>query len=333
MKRFACPVCHHETHFRNTLCLACGSGLLYDPDQAEMVAEGRPCANRDRIACNWIAAEGAFCESCAATTIIPDLSIPGNLDRWRRLETEKRRLYHSLIALGLPRVSPSGKALRFLFLGDEIAPDGSVIRRVMTGHEEGAVTLNIAEADDDEREARRIAMGEPYRTLLGHLRHEVGHYYWEVLVREAGREEDCAALFGDARQPYGAALQRYYAEGPPPDWAARYVSSYATAHPWEDWAETWAHMLHIVDGLDTARHHGLVPADGPGAYDIADVRVLLAEWTPLAMAMNAMNRSLGHNDFYPFVIAPPVADKIAFLLRLIHARRNGAGPTGVEQRA
>ncbi|MDH2325282.1 putative zinc-binding metallopeptidase [Cereibacter sp. SYSU M97828] len=322
MKRLACPVCQQQVHFANTICLNCQTELVYDPFAAAMTPlEGNaPCLNRDQIACNWPAGDGGFCESCAATETIPDLNIMGNLDRWSRVETAKRRLFYSLIALGLPRVSRSGKALRFSFMADEIGPDGQVVHKILTGHEEGAITINIAEADDDVREARRIAMGEPYRTLLGHLRHEVGHYYWEVLVKEAGREAECAEVFGDAAQDYAAALQRHYAEGPPQGWDDAHVSSYATAHPWEDWAETWAHMLHIVDGLDTARNHGLDPS-GTGvddAHAITDPELLMQAWIPLATAMNAMNRSMGHQDFYPFVISPIVAGKIGYILQLIH---------------
>ena len=329
MKRFSCPVCQQRTHFKNTLCLNCGTQLAYDPQAAAMVAldDARGCANRDLIDCNWQTTGGGLCECCASSHVIPDLTIPGNLDRWRRLETEKRRLYYSLIALGLPRRAPSGKELSFSFLGDQLAPDGSVAQRVLTGHEDGAITLNIAEADDDEREARRVAMGEPYRTLLGHLRHEVGHYYWEVLIRDAGREEECARLFGDANQDYAAALQRHYGEGPPADWEEHFISSYAAAHPWEDWAETWAHILHIVDGLDTARSHGVDPS-GTGlsdAHAIDDAATLLAAWTPVAEALNAMNRSIGHGDFYPFVIPPPVAAKMDYMLHLIHGQPPAGG--------
>jgi len=53
---------------------------------------------------------------------------------------------------------------------------------VLTSHCNGLITLNIAEADDAERERRRVKFHEPYRTLLGHLRHEVAHYYWDRLI-------------------------------------------------------------------------------------------------------------------------------------------------------
>ncbi|MCJ8140475.1 zinc-binding metallopeptidase family protein [Falsirhodobacter halotolerans] len=324
MKRFLCPVCHQPAYFRNTLCLNCGTELVHNPHTGDMVTlqDTAPCANRPRIACNWMAEANGLCESCTTTVIIPDLDVAGNLARWIRVETAKRHLFHSLDALGLPHASPSGKRLRFHFVGDQFAPDGTIVKRMLTGHEEGLITLNIAEADDDERERRRLAMGEPYRTLLGHLRHEIGHFYWEVLVREAGREDECALIFGDARQDYSAALQRHYAEGPPEDWQTSHVSPYATAHPWEDWAETWAHLLHILDGLDTAQDYGLDPSglNYENPYDIGTAGPMLAAWGPLSTAMNAMNRSLGHNDFYPFSIAPPVVAKLDYMLHLIRDR-------------
>lgn len=322
MKHLSCPVCGSQVYFANTACLSCHTDLVYDPQSSAMceLSTQTPCMNRAQIACNWPASNGGYCESCAATVTIPDLSVTGNLARWSKIETAKRWLYYSLIALDLPRVSLSGKALQFVFAGDKIAADGSVAEKVLTGHDEGLITINIAEADDDERETRRVAMGEPYRTLLGHLRHEVGHYYWDVLVRDAGREDECAAIFGDASQDYAAALQRHYKEGPPAEWDETHVSSYATAHPWEDWAETWAHMMHMIDGLDTARSFSVDPAgnclDDP--HTIADAANLVSAWVPLARAMNAMNRSMGRQDFYPFVISPVIAGKLGYHLGLIH---------------
>ncbi|WP_206611502.1 zinc-binding metallopeptidase family protein [Falsirhodobacter deserti] len=322
MKRFSCPVCAHRVHFRNTMCLNCGTALAYLPQAGAMAPlEGQaPCANRGLIACNWAAGAGRFCDSCAMTEVIPDLDVPGNLRRWTQLELAKRRLCYSLIALGLPFVSARGTRLRFRFLADGNG------QTVMTGHDNGIITLNIAEADDDEREARRVAMGEPYRTLLGHLRHEVGHYYWQILVAEAGRMGEFADLFGDASQDYQLALARHYAQGPPAGWENSFVSSYATSHPWEDWAETWAHMLHIIDGLDTARHNGLaLPCAEIDAHAVTDPAILMRAWIPLSTAMNEMTRSIGQADFYPFAIAPPVARKIGFMLRIIHAAPAGGG--------
>ena len=95
--------------------------------------------------------------------------------------------------------------------------------------------------------------------MLGHLRHEIGHYYQPLLVTDWER---CRELFGDDREDYGAAMERHYASGPPADWPERFVSAYATMHPWEDWAETFAHYLHIRDVLQTAVAYG-VTVSGP----------------------------------------------------------------------
>ena len=95
----------------------------------------------------------------------------------------------------------------------------------MTGHENGIITIALAEADGFERERRRLEMGEPYCTLLGHFRHEVGHHFWDLLVRDGGQLQACRALFGDDSEDYQAALQRHYRDGPVPDWQQRYVSA------------------------------------------------------------------------------------------------------------
>ena len=128
---------------------------------------------------------------------------------------------------------------------------------MVTGHDNGAVTIALSEADPAESEKRRAELDEPYRTPLGHFRHEIGHHYWDVLVRDGGMLEACRARFGDDREDYAEALQRHYREGPPANWQERFVSAYATSHPWEDFAEAWAHYFHIVDTLDTANAFGL----------------------------------------------------------------------------
>ena len=175
---------------------------------------------------------------------------------WRKLEAAKHRLFYTLLRLNLPietrNENPEG--LAFDFLADQPAQSGP---KVMTGHDNGLITIALAEADDAERERRRTAMGEPYRTLLGHFRHEVGHYYWDRLVRDEGRLDPCRAVFGDDSQDYEQALQRHYAEGAPANWQENFVSAYATTHPWEDFAETWAHYLHIVDTLEMAGAFGV----------------------------------------------------------------------------
>jgi hypothetical protein len=263
MNRLSCPACGRFVHFDSLFCVNCGTDLVLEPRRMEMrlLSDTERCANRTSIGCNWQAeGPGGLCASCALTEVLPDLSVQGNLRRWRRIEEAKRRLVQTLLRLDLPLVSPKGTRLRFHILADRILPDGQ-IEKVMTGHADGLITLNIAEADDEQREAMRTRMGERYRTLLGHCRHEVGHFYFDVLVEEGGRRPDFDKLFGDPDQDYQAALDRHYAEGPPEDWADGFVSAYAAAHPWEDFAETFAHWMHMVDGLETAVAYGL--AEGP----------------------------------------------------------------------
>jgi hypothetical protein len=278
---------------------------------------------------------GGLCVACRHNRTIPDLSIPENSLLWAKIEGEKHRLIYSLLRLGLrvePDIEMSRNGLIFDFLADT-DPNAPV----MTGHADGLITINIAEADDAKREARRTAMSEPYRTLLGHFRHEVGHFYWNVLVRDAdeangGRLEAFRALFGDEREDYADTLARHYENGPPADWRDRYVSAYASAHPWEDFAETWAHYLHIVDTLETAGAFG-VQINPTGVYDeslqaivgfdpYADVAFdrIIEAWLPLTFAVNSLNRSMGQPDLYPFVLAPPAIEKLRFVHDLVHAR-------------
>ncbi|TMV81289.1 hypothetical protein FGG78_24955 [Thioclava sp. BHET1] len=311
MKRLSCPTCREEVYFPNTDCLNCGTLLHYLPETGEMVGPeaALSCANRESISCNWVApAPGALCACCAATEVIPDLDLPENRIRWEKLEAAKRRLWAGLIALDLPR---DGLYFHFLASGPE---------PVRTGHAQGCVTIDIAEADDDEREARRVALGEPYRTLLGHLRHETGHFYWDVLVDGgAGHgpapRADFTAVFGDPDADYQAALKRHYDTGPAPDWPQRHVSAYASAHPWEDFAETWAHYLHMADGIETAKTHAITPREMP--RDPHDISAMTAAWIEICIAMNAMNRAMGTQDFYPFVLAPAVVEKLDYIHRLI----------------
>ena len=206
----------------------------------------------------------------------------------------------------------------------------------MTGHAGGLITLNVAEADDPERERQRKSMGEPYRTLLGHFRHEIAHYYWDRLVADSPAIEEFRRLFGDEREDYPAALQRHYAEGPPADWSEHFVTAYASAHPWEDFAETWAHYFHMVDTLETALAFGLrlrpQVAKGAGLAAVIDFDPYIAEmdriidtWLPLTFAVNSINRSMGLPDLYPFVLPPPVIWKLDLRART-HPRRRAADP-------
>jgi hypothetical protein len=198
----------------------------------------------------------------------------------------------------------------------------------MTGHDEGVITLNIVEADDAERESRRVMMGETYRTLVGHFRHEIGHYYWDRLVRDGDQLEAFRAVFGDERQDYAQALQRHHSVGPSDDWQNAYISRYATSHPWEDFAETWAHYIHIVDALETAQAYGInVNANflsakqktdrGFDPYRAQSAEQLIRAWVPLTIAINGLNRSMGQPDLYPFVLSPPVMAKLQYVHELI----------------
>jgi len=294
----------------------------------------RLCANYDREnVCNWaIPADEAhtLCGSCQLTRVIPDLTQPANRAAWYRLEVAKRRLVYALLGLGLPvrpRRSPGDGGLAFEFLQETPGGEGW---RVLTGHDNGLITINIAEADDVRREQQRHRNAEPYRTLLGHFRHEIGHYYWDRLIRDRPQLAEFRRLFGDERADYTQALERHYESGPPADWADRYISAYATAHPWEDWAETWAHFLHMTDALETAAATGLsllpLRADEPVmmrtpdplAPHVPDFDRMIADWLSLTYVLNNLNRGLGLPDGYPFVLSAPVIGKLRFVHRTLY---------------
>ncbi|WP_127089029.1 zinc-binding metallopeptidase family protein [Aquabacter cavernae] len=357
MRLFECQSCGNPVHFENAACLACGAHLGYLPAENRMVAlqpDGpafrsiaRPeqhflfCSNAEHDVCNWLVPEGgnAFCPACRFNRTVPDLTAPQNLDLWRRIEVAKRYVFYSILRWRLPvqdRLENPEHGLAFDFLADSQAPQGG--GAVMTGHDNGLITLNISEADDAERERRRTSMNEPYRTLIGHFRHELGHYFWDTMVASDPQTlERCRAVFGDERQDYGQALQRHYAEGAPIDWQDAFISTYATAHPWEDFAETWAHYFHITDALETAAAFGI--RTRPRLKEAADLAVsvdfdpynahsaqeLIDAWVPLTVALNSVNRSMGQRDLYPFVLSQPVMEKLDFIHSLIHA--------GAEQQA
>jgi hypothetical protein len=308
------------------------------PDQtfAELggTARWQYCANASHSACNWLLPAGSdepLCFACRHNGTIPDLAVGENLARWRRVEAARHRLFYSILSLHLPtgRDDPGTRNdLIFDVLADDPAAGGPP---VLTGHDGGRITLALAEADDAERERRRALLGEPYRTLLGHFRHEIGHYYWDMLVDHRPALEDFRALFGDERADYNAALQAYYASGAPPDWYASHVSAYACAHPWEDFAETFAHYLHIVDTLEMAVNFGvrLRPAiDSPERQELAatltqaslkpgDFQDILHNWLPITFMANNLNRCMGSNDLYPFVLMPKTCEKLKFVHELI----------------
>ena len=333
MRAFQCPRCAHLVLFEAVGCPACGTPLGFDPDAGEIIdRKGRvSCSNHVLAGCNWLLAPadspGDLCRSCNLTRTRPhhaDLA-PGTstAEAFRAAEAAKRRLVFQLVEVGLPMVRHDGdRGLAFDLLS-------SAAERVVIGHANGIVTIDLAEGDDAHREQMRRELGEPYRTMLGHLRHETGHYFWAVLMRpDRSRLESFRSLFGDERSDYGAALRRHYDEGPPADWVVDYVSAYATAHPWEDWAETFAHYLHIRDTVQTAAAFGML-ITGPRlepelmaapSLELGDrFEDILDDWRPLTYALNAVNRSMGRDDLYPFVLSPAVVSKLAFVHRLVQA--------------
>jgi len=372
--------CGRPVFLRNSECLACHTPLGYVIDRLGVMplapAEGggalpdtftvfgdphgktyHRCANlMTPAACSWMVAvprEGetipadtqglapGYCLACSVTRTIPDLSVETNGELWRKLEQAKRRLISQLLALGLPVVSRHADpvhGLAFDFLSN--MPGGP---HVMTGHEHGVITLNAEEAEDAVRERIRAEMREPYRTLLGHFRHEIGHYYWDLLVLPTPWIDDFRALFGDDRADYAAALQTHYEQGPPPDWADRFVSSYASTHPWEDWAETWAHYLHMADTADTAMSFGVdatnveltsdlfTAADlwQPDHPDAATFLDFINGWVLLTNVLNELSRSMGQPDYYPFVLPRAAVGKLQFIHRVITEQRAGSAPTMV----
>ncbi|EFG85709.1 hypothetical protein GXY_02586 [Novacetimonas hansenii ATCC 23769] len=353
---FSCQSCDQVLFFENTACERCGHRLGYIPTLNSLSAltptedgnawhaldtradDGpyRFCANHAHGTCNWLIPASqpgqAFCIACQFNRIIPNLSVPGNLERWHKIEIAKHRLFYTLLRLHLPmhtRQQDPTEGLAFDFLDD--APKGPP---VMTGHQNGLITIALREADDAQREKMRMEMGEHYRTLLGHFRHEIGHYYWNLLVRDGQFLTQCRAIFGDDRMDYQQALQRHYENGPPQGWRTHYVSEYATCHPWEDFAETWAHYLHIVSTLETAWAYGMTVREQPGnpqsqramiddnPYDVAAFDTIAQGWLPLTYAVNSLNRSMGLADFYPFVLTPAILRKLSFIHMLVHAARD-----------
>ncbi|AWN43974.1 zinc-binding metallopeptidase family protein [Methylobacterium durans] len=373
MKIFQCQACDQPVSFESTACESCERRLGYvcevhevsalEPSEpfAHQQAERAPtfhayahparkvrfCANAAYGACNWLVAEDSpdlYCTACRHNRVVPDLAVPWNLARWRQIEAAKHRMFYSLLRLDLPLPTraedPAGLAFDFLV---DPAESFLIGPPILTGHLDGLITLNIAEADDVERERRRLLFGEYYRTLLGHFRHEIGHYFWNVLVRDDPSLWTFRSLFGDESQDYGAALQRHYANGAPGDWEESYVSAYATSHPWEDFAETWAHYLHMVDTIETAStfelhvrprlRHG--PAE-PVVIDFdphrtPDLGRLIEAWLPLTYAVNSLSRSMGQTSLYPFKLTPAVIAKLAFVHERIYAvRRQDSALPGAE---
>ena len=360
-------VCGSSVYFQNSVCLNCRTELGYDPQLAQVLPlattalpgqwaialGGAPaqsqethsnrlyyrCANfATAAACNWLrpanvvapGGDDGLCLACSLNRTVPEQSLPHNQLLWARIEVAKRRLVTQLLALGLPvqtlQRSPwqdAQRGLAFDFLLEKQAG-----MPVMTGHAHGVITINAQEADDAYRAQIREAMQESYRTLLGHMRHEIGHYYWDRLVLGTEWMEPFRAWFGDERRDYQQAVQLHYAVGAPADWAQRHVSAYASSHPWEDWAETWAHYLHMRDTMNAARSFGLDASDAevdilpfgvaalynpnlPGAQAFLD---FVNNWLRMTHVLNELSRSMGERDFYPFMLPHIAVAK----LQLVH---------------
>lgn len=358
MAPYPCPNCKRLVHFEVRICPACAFTLGYDPasdgflflgDDATIWRDGggKPhqvvvCANNNAYdVCNWLvptADSTPYCRACRHNRTIPDLTIATVPERWGKIEQAKRRMFHTLLKLHLPLATKTEETekiqgLAFDFLYDPAAEQQRQ-PQIFTGHDGGVVTLNLIEADDVERERIRRRMGEPYRTLLGHFRHEVGHHYWTRLVEHDPAERTAfRQIFGDESIDYAQALDAHYRAGNNKVWTDDYVSFYATSHPWEDFAETFAHYLHMVDTLATIGGFGLrmAPFPGPEAHPPvavtfdpyqASTDMLAAQMAPYSFALNTVNRSMGLPDLYPFHLSPAITRKIDYVNRLIARAAN-----------
>ncbi|MDY7579059.1 putative zinc-binding peptidase [Herbaspirillum sp. RTI4] len=357
MKTFHCDTCGQHVFFENVVCENCGSMLGYQPDlmlvnayeaaieagiwrginPANAGKKYKQCKNYTEMqVCNWMLDADSpheLCASCQLTQIIPELTNSNNRVYWERLESAKRRLLYTLAELNLfppSKADDPVRGLAFEFL--DSVPGGEP---VLTGHADGLITLNIAEANPVVRERTREQMHEPYRTLLGHFRHESGHYYFDRLIAGTHWEAGFRTLFGDERLDYQQALEAHYANGPAVDWNQNFISSYAGSHPWEDWAESWAHYLHMIDTLETSQACGLSAtpqknteprldlAAAVNAPLVADVAFdnLIKNWLALTYVLNSLSRSVGVADSYPFMLSPKVIEKLRFIDSMLQAQR------------
>lgn len=324
MKAYSCRVCGHSLYFGNSVCVSCGTGLAYSRAEREIVpvdADGRyvdtegwewwVCVNLNLSGCTWLAeVHGGQCFSCSLTRTRPNDADAAGLAGFHAAEQAKRRLITELDARGLgirAKSEDAEQGLAFDLLN-------GIEENVVIGHDQGVITIDVAESDDALREKVRITLDEPYRTMLGHFRHEIGHYYEWQLVRGELLER-CREVFGDEREPYEEAIERHYRDGPPAGWEQSFISTYATMHPFEDFAETFAHYLHIRDTVDTAVAYGLSAIDPAAFSSFRDL--VTGVWVPLSAALNQINRSMGRKDLYPFVIPEPVLAKLDFVAGVV----------------
>lgn len=360
MKLFKCDHCGQPVYFENTFCVQCNAFLGFDPQRMDLLslqpaadnnntliagpgtgtASGfryKYCMNKQYNVCNWLLpydSKEVYCIACNLNHTIPNLSQPDHLEKWGRIELAKHRLVYSLLRFKLPVISKTqdeDKGIAFDFLSDE-NKDGK--KRLLTGHDHGLITLNIAEADDAIREMARNRMDEVYRTLLGHFRHEIGHYYWDQLINNTNRLQPFRHLFGDETADYTEALKQHYSKAASDSWKEKFISAYASSHPWEDWAETWAHYMHIIDTMETGYSFGMTLSPrvaDPGnemnttlnidPYTTKNFEDIIERWMPLSFVMNSLNRSMGMKDSYPFVINEAVKQKLNFIHETIRSER------------
>jgi hypothetical protein len=344
MKIFQCGHCNHPLFFENYKCENCGhlSGyrdldrkmLTFHPIGNSLISdregiEYKYCKNHEYGVCNWLVEKNdphEFCTACQLNRTIPNLTDHKNFPKWKNLEIAKHRLVYQLQKIGLllPSKLKHEEGLCFDFIAKQGNP------KIMTGHANGVITILLKEADSVLREQMRMLMMEPYRTLIGHLRHEVGHYFWDRLVY-CNKDVllSFRALFGDEQSNYSDALKKYYKDGVPTNWQQGYISKYATSHPWEDWAETWAHYLHMMDMVETAHFFGLnfnppeilkdMKSDATfDPYTVTDFEQIVTTCVPLSFAVNSINRSMGIPDVYPFVISQPIKEKMTFIHNLLY---------------
>ncbi|MDS9466694.1 putative zinc-binding metallopeptidase [Paracoccus sp. MBLB3053] len=289
--------------------------MAFDPDTGRFTTNVQICSRHQDIACNWRAdSEGGLCRSCAMTSTIPDLSVQGNLDLLSRSEAAKRWVLANLARWNWFTTSDDGPRPVFRMLSEHA---GQSEVGVTMGHADGVITINVVEADDAIRAERQQQLGELYRSMIGHMRHEIAHFLFERLAVLPGFLDEFRPLFGDERADYGEALQAHYAN--PKDPGETHISEYATMHPHEDWAETAAHILHLVDMTDSLMATGLsgpdIPAQGYDAYADTDADRLLTTATAVALAVNEINRALDNPDVYPFVLTDMTRSKLSFAHR------------------
>ena len=318
MRIFACPHCGATLYFENLRC-GCGTEVAWDPEAEAFEVAADTCANRAAIGCNWRAGAG-YCRSCAMTEIVPGDVQSSNRPLWAEAERAKRWTLANLGRWGWFKDADEGRRPSFHLLAED---EGT---SVQMGHADGLITINVSESDPVERTRRRMQLAERLRTMVAHFRHEIAHFLFERLRDREGFLEEFRDLMGDERADYGAALERHYGQGPPEGWQVEHVTAYASAHPHEDWAESAAHVVHLTDIVDSALAAGLRSDDlTDGDYDAyadEDDARPIRSGAGFGIAMNHVNRAMGLDDAYPFVLTPAIRGKLRFVRRML---RTGAG--------